>query len=85
MNIENEEEQIELLKQKPQEPQIDPVMFVLGKMEEVITACMTLKARVDVIEEHLTFLLSKSSEYKKLLKKAEKVVHNEGKENRPIS
>ena len=82
---ETEEETIDLLRVKPSEhPQIDPVLFVLGKMEEVITACMTLKARVDILEEHLAFLLSKNSEYKKLLKKVEKAVNNDGKEIRPI-
>jgi hypothetical protein len=54
------EAEINLLKENPAE-------HIIGKLNEVLAACTTLKARIDVMEDHLVFLLSKSPDYAKVM------------------
>lgn len=57
----NENKTINLLEETPSE-------HILGKLNEVLGACTALKARIDVMEDHLVFLLSKSPDYQALMK-----------------
>jgi hypothetical protein len=52
---------IDLLREKPEE-------HLLGKLNEVLEAMVAMKSRVDVLEDHLVFLLSKSPDYQALMK-----------------
>ena len=56
------------------QPKIDliensPVALLLAKIQEVLGACATLKSRVDIMEDHLVFLLSNSPQYLELMNK----------------
>jgi hypothetical protein len=46
-----------------------PVNMLLVKIEEVLAACATLKARVDIMEDHLVFLLSQNPKYLDMIQK----------------
>jgi hypothetical protein len=50
-------------------PVVDPINHLMGKIGEVLAACATLKARVDIMEDHLVFLLSNSPKYLDLMQK----------------
>lgn len=65
----------------------NPVALLLVKIDEVIAACTTLKARVDIMEDHLVFLLSNSPKYLEMIQKkaeAEKAKQDDQKENKQI-
>lgn len=71
---------IDLLKATPAE-------HILGKLNEVLAACSSLKARIDVMEDHLVFLLSKSPDYQALMKAhAETIKENNSgvQQNQPL-
>jgi len=61
--MEEKIEEIDLLKQNPAE-------HILAKLHEVLAACTTLKARIDIIEDHVVYLLSKSPDYLKMMAEA---------------
>lgn len=46
-----------------------PIALLLAKIQEVLAACATLKSRVDIMEDHLVFLLSNSPQYLELMNK----------------
>jgi hypothetical protein len=52
---------IDLLKETPEQ-------HLIGKLNEVLGSMTALKARIDVMEDHLVFLLSKSPDYQAIMK-----------------
>lgn len=67
--------------------EVGPIEMLIGKIQEVLAACSTLKARVDIIEDHLVFLLSQNPKYLDMLQKkadGEASANGETSEEKPI-
>ena len=72
--VKEAQKEVDLLKETPAE-------HILAKLNELLAACTTLKARIDIIEDHMIFLLSKSPDYLKLMKaNAEKTANGKTEE-----
>ncbi len=78
------EEDIVLLNNNPKKEVSEEVVMLMGKIGEVLAACSTLKARLDILEDHVVYLLSQNPKYLDLMAKKQES-KNHGQKDKSIS